>query len=149
VFVTTPYFVPDEPILAALTTAALRGVDVRVLVPKRSDSRLVAAAARSYYDQLVGAGVMVYEYGPRMLHAKTLVADTMALVGTANMDNRSFRLNFEVLAAIYDGATADRLATTFAHDQRHAEHYSQRRAHRTSFPERLAQSTARLLSPLL
>jgi cardiolipin synthase len=149
VFVTTPYFVPDEAILAALTTAALRGVDVRVLVPKRSDSRLVMAAGRSYYDRLMQAGVTLYEYGPSMLHAKTLVADDMAFVGTANMDNRSFRLNFEVIAAIYDAHTADTLATIFAHDQRHAEHYTQRRARRTPFHERLMQSTARLLSPLL
>ena len=149
VFVTTPYFVPDESILAALTTAALRGVDVRVLVPRRSDRWLAMAAARSYYDHLMQAGVALYEYGPSMLHAKTLVADDVALVGTANMDNRSFRLNFEVIAAIYDAHTADALATIFAHDQRHAEHYTQRRSRRTPFYERLMQSTARLLSPLL
>lgn len=149
VLVSTPYFVPDDAILTALVTAALRGVDVRVLVPRKTDSRLVTAAAQSYYDELLRAGVQVYEYGPRMLHAKTLVADDIALVGTANMDNRSFRLNFEVLAAIYDAGTAAELAEAFAADLRFAQHYSARGAARVPFFRRLTQSTARLLSPVL
>ena len=107
VLVTTPYFVPNEPLLLALTTAALRGVNVQILVPQRSDSRLVTAAARSYFEELVRVGVRVHEYASSMLHAKTLVVDDLALVGTANMDNRSFRLNFEVAAALFDEGTAD------------------------------------------
>ena len=103
VLITTPYFVPNESLLAALTTAAMRGVDVQVLVPKRSDSWLVTAAARSYFEELARQGVRFHEYGPPMLHAKTLVVDDeISLVGTANMDNRSFRLNFEIAAVFYD-----------------------------------------------
>ena len=119
VFVTTPYFVPDDAMLTALTTAALRGVDVRVLVPRRSDSLVVTAAARSYYDTLLAAGVRVYEYQPTMIHAKTLVVDDFfAAVGTANMDNRSFRLNFEVTAVLYGALHAEELAEPFRKDLR-------------------------------
>ena len=149
VYISTPYFVPDEPIVAAIAGAALRGVDVRVLVPKGNNSFLVAQAARSYFDELLQAGVQVYLYGPRFLHAKTLVADDVALVGTANMDNRSFRLNFEVTAALYDAAAAEELAETFAADLRHAERYSGRRARHTPFWQRLVQAAARLLAPVL
>lgn len=149
VLVTTPYFVPDEPLLAALVSAALRGVDVRVLLPQRSDSLLVTAAARSYFDELVRANVAIFEYAPNMLHAKTLVADDAAIVGTANMDNRSFRLNFEVVAAVYDAATADALAASFAEDLCRATRYTMRRARQTPLPQRMIQSAARLLSPIL
>ena len=149
VLLTTPYFVPDEPILTAIVTAAMRGVDVRVLVPKRTDSLLVTAAARSYFDDLLRAGVHVYEFGPSMIHAKTLVVDDIAFVGTANMDNRSFRLNFEVMTAIYDAASAEALAEAFAADVQLADRYTGRLAKRTPFYERLGQSTARLFSPLL
>jgi len=94
-WLTTPYFVPGEPAMMALTSAALRGVDVRLLVPRHSDSRIVSAAARSYFDELIAAGVKVWEYKARMLHSKTLVVDDhCAMIGTANFDNRSFRLNF-------------------------------------------------------
>jgi cardiolipin synthase A/B len=149
VLLTTPYFVPDEAILEALVTAAMRGADVCILVPRRTDSLLVSAAARSYFDDLLRAGAHVYEYGPNMIHAKTLVVDDMAFVGTANMDNRSFRLNFEVMVAIYDAASAELLAAAFIDDLRFAKPYTGRLAKRTPFRERLIQSTARLFSPLL
>jgi cardiolipin synthase len=116
VLVTTPYFVPNEPLLLALTTAALRGVEVQILVPQQSDSPLVTAAARSYFEELVRVGVRIHEYASSMLHAKTLVVDDLALVGTANMDNRSFRLNFEVVAALFDRGLAAALAERFQAD---------------------------------
>ena len=116
-WLTTPYFVPGEPALMALTSAALRGVDVRLLVPRRSDSLIVSAAARSYYDELIAAGVKVWEYKARMLHSKTLVVDdNCAMIGTANFDNRSFRLNFEVMAVVYGPALARPLAAQFETD---------------------------------
>lgn len=149
VLVTTPYFVPNEPLLLALTTAALRGVDVQVLIPQRSDSRLVTAAARSYSEELVRVGVRVHEYASSMLHAKTLVVDNVALVGTANMDNRSFRLNFEVAAALFDEGIAGALAETFQADLHHAVEYRLRTARRTPLWQRTSEATARLLSPLL
>ncbi|AYQ29653.1 MULTISPECIES: cardiolipin synthase [unclassified Polaromonas] len=147
-WLTTPYFVPGEPALMALTSAALRGVDVRLLVPRRSDSLIVSAAARSYYDELIAAGVKVWEYKARMLHSKTLVVDdNCAMAGTANFDNRSFRLNFEVMAVVYGPALAGPLAAQFETDLRSAAAV---RAHRPQrFLMRLADSTARLFSPLL
>jgi cardiolipin synthase len=94
--VTTPYFVPDEQLLFALTSAARRGVRTILAIPKRCDSRVVAATARSYYEDLIKAGVELYEYRRGLLHAKTMVADrAVGLIGSANLDRRSFELNFE------------------------------------------------------
>ncbi|MCK6545071.1 cardiolipin synthase [Myxococcota bacterium] len=150
VFLATPYFVPDEPILTALSTAALRGVDVRVLVPKRGDSRLVTAAAKSYFAELVSVGVKIYEYEPAMMHAKTMVIDDeLTIVGTANLDNRSFRLNFECALAIAGAETAERLAREFERDLTRSTRVTTIREARTPLPQRLLESTARLLSPLL
>jgi cardiolipin synthase A/B len=150
VLITTPYFVPNEPLLAALTTAAMRGVDVQVLVPRRSDSWLVTAAARSYFEELARQGVRFHEYGPPMLHAKTLVVDDeISLVGTANMDNRSFRLNFEIAAVFYDRGIADTLAAMFHADLSRAVTYRLREARRAPLRTRLVESSARLFSPLL
>jgi len=147
-WLTTPYFVPGEPALMALTSAALRGVDVRLLVPRRSDSLIVSAAARSYYDELIAAGVKVWEYKARMLHSKTLVVDDhCAMIGTANFDNRSFRLNFEVMAVIYGTALAEPLVAQFETDLRSASPIRANR--RQKFLRRLADATARLFSPLL
>ncbi|GAA4345169.1 cardiolipin synthase [Variovorax defluvii] len=147
-WLTTPYFVPGEPALMALTSAALRGVDVRLLVPRRSDSLIVSAAARSYYDELMAAGVKIWEYKARMLHSKTLVVDDQcAMIGTANFDNRSFRLNFEVCAVIYGPALAGPLAAQFETDLKSAAQV--RNPRRQAFVRRLGDATARLFSPLL
>src|SRR3546814_11495947 len=103
----TPYFVPTEAALMSLTSAALGGLDVRLMVPARSDSLLVTLAARSYFDDLLAAAVKVYQYGPRLLHTKAmLVADEFALIGSANLDNRSFRLNFERSIPFHDAPIA-------------------------------------------
>lgn len=94
--VTTPYFVPDEQVMGALTSAARRGVDTTLVIPKRNDSWIVAATCRSYFQDLISAGVKLYEYHCGLLHAKTMVVDReVGLVGSANLDRRSFELNFE------------------------------------------------------
>ena len=94
--ITTPYFVPDEQLLFALTSAGRRRVKTLILFPKRNDNWVVAAASRSYYKDLIDAGVEIYEYKPGLLHAKTMVADRcVGLIGSANLDRRSFELNFE------------------------------------------------------
>jgi cardiolipin synthase len=94
--VTTPYFVPDEQLLFALTSAARRGVKTVILFPKRNDNWIVAAASRSYYKDLIDAGVEIFEFRPGLLHAKTMVVDCCTgLIGSANLDRRSFELNFE------------------------------------------------------
>jgi cardiolipin synthase len=149
IWLATPYFVPGEAAMMALTSAALSGLDVRLLVPKRSDSLLVTLAARSYYDELLAAGVKVYEYGPRMLHTKALlVDDDIALVGTANFDNRSFRLNFEVSMLFQDSGIAAELASLIEHEFAHAPRVRDDRL-RPLFRARLPEALARLGSPLL
>lgn len=148
IWLTTPYFVPTEPALFALSNAALRGVDVRILVPKRSDSKLVTLAARSYFEGLTKAGVKIWEYDERMLHSKTIVIDQdYSLIGTANFDNRSFRLNFEVCLAAYGPALANQLAEQFLKDTQSAKQVAKDR--RIGFGEKLGESVARLFSPLL
>lgn len=148
IWLTTPYFVPTEATLFALTSAALRGVDVQLLVPKMSDSRLVTFAARSYFDEMSRAGVKIWEYSGRMLHSKTIVVDHhYSLIGTANFDARSFRLNFEVCVAAYGPKLAEMLARQFEKDIQLAEPVPQTRI--LSFPRKMFEATARLFSPLL
>lgn len=148
VWLTTPYFVPTEAALYALVDAALRGVDVKLLVPRKGDSQVVTAAARSYFDELQWAGVKVFEYQPRMLHAKTIVVDDLyAQVGTANFDHRSFRLNFEVSVAVFDEALNAQLAADFDRDL--ADSRLVPLHEKLPFFVRLKQSVARLFSPVL
>ena len=148
-WVLTPYFVPDEPMLAALVSAALRGVDVLLVVPEASDHRTVDAAARSYVPALRKAGARVLRLGRRRLHAKVLVVDDdFASVGTLNMDNRSFRLNFEVTASLFDRTVVESVAarvSAVAADSSAVVHPRDDER----WTERFAQSGARLLSPLL
>ncbi len=107
--ITTPYYVPDEALQAAICASARRGVDTRIVFPARNDSWIVAAASRSQYAQLLEAGVKIYEYTPGLLHSKTLTVDgEITLIGSANMDRRSFELNFENNILLQDAAlTAD------------------------------------------
>jgi cardiolipin synthase len=150
VWLTTPYFVPDDAIVAALCTAAQRGVDVRLLVPSRGDSRLIDLAARSYMPELVAAGVKVYEYLPRFIHAKTIVIDAdLAIVGSANLDNRSFKLDFELTALIYDRDLTEQLARAFETDLRDSRAIDDAALAGLSLFRRLGEAGARLLSPLL
>ncbi|HEU0306669.1 MAG TPA: cardiolipin synthase [Lysobacter sp.] len=149
VWLATPYFVPGEAARMALTSAALGGVDVRLLVPRQSDSTLVTLAARSYFDELLAAGVKVYEYGPRMLHTKALLCDDeLAIIGSANFDHRSFRLNFEVSLMFHDAALCAELAALMDHECRDSDCVQAERA-RPLFGVRLPEALARLVSPVL
>ena len=149
-WLTTPYFVPDGETLRALQAAALRGVDVRLLLPAQGDVPVVTPAARSYYRSLLRSGVRVWEYQPTMLHAKTLVADgEVSLVGSANVDFRSFRLNFELGALVVSPGFAGRLEARFAEDLGRSREVTEAQlAARTAWT-RLGQGAARLLAPLL
>jgi cardiolipin synthase len=148
VWLTTPYFVPDDVILSALVSAAHRGLDVQIIAPRRSDSLLVDLAARSYFPELLAAGARVFEYRPRFVHAKSFVVDDdVAIVSTANLDNRSFRLNFEVAAVIYGTTMNAQLDAAFREDREHCRELP--KEHDPKFWPRLGQSGARLLSPLL
>ncbi len=151
-WIATPYFVPDDALNLALKTAALRGVDVRVLVPlpKNNDSRLVSMAARSYYDECLEAGVRVYEYMPGMLHSKYLLVDrTVAAIGSANMDVRSFYINYEVTAMLYDQGVTDQLAEVFTGYLSSALEVKRDARRDLPLRQRLGESFARMLSPLL
>ena len=135
--------------MMALTSSALGGIDVRLLVPRMSDSRLVTLAARSYYDDLMAAGVKVYEYGPRMLHTKALlVDDASVIVGSANFDHRSFRLNFEVSVLFQDLGLGEQMAKLIAGEFANAPRVRADRL-RPLFRSRLPEALARLMSPLL
>jgi cardiolipin synthase A/B len=108
--VTTPYFVPDEQLLFALTSAARRRVRTVMMFPKRNDNWIVAAASRSYYKDLIDAGAEIYEFRPGLLHSKTMVVDDrVGLIGSANLDRRSFELNFENNILFDDPAFAGEL----------------------------------------
>lgn len=148
VWIETPYLIPDEPLESSLRVAVLRDVDVQVIVPKEGDSKLVTAASRTYCDSMGRAGVHVFEFGPPMLHAKTMVIDDIvAVVGTANLDNRSFRLNFEVAAAFYDPKVIEHLSQRFERDRKASKPFPARR--RGPRITQLLESIARLTSPVL
>jgi cardiolipin synthase len=147
---TTPYFVPDEATLIALRTAARRGVETTLIVPARNDSPLVAAASRSLYQPLLEAGVRIFEYEKGLLHAKTFTVDrNLALISTANLDRRSFELNFEASMMVYDSDFASELRflqTSYLSDSRRVE---PGRWRRRPWPRRLWQNAAGMLGPLL
>jgi len=147
---TTPYFVPDEATAMALRTAARRGVETTMIFPARNDSPLVAAASRSHYEPLLEAGVRIYEYEKGLLHAKTLTLDrSLALITTANLDRRSFELNFEVSMLVFDSDFASELRflqTSYLSDSRPVDLATWRRR---PWPAKLWQNAAGTLAPLL
>lgn len=150
ILITTPYFIPGESLLDALIIASLGGVSVKLLVPGISDSSLVNFAARSYYNDLLKAGVEIYQYTKGFVHAKTLVADKkIAIVGTANMDFRSFDLNFEVNAIVYDSDIAEELTEVFYRDLKDAKRIDAAAWSTRSIYKQMLEKTARLVSPML
>lgn len=150
ILITTPYFIPGDSILDALIIASLGGVSVKLLVPGISDSMIVNAAARSYYDDLLAAGVEIYLYKKGFVHAKTLITDKKILmVGTANMDYRSFDLNFEVNAVVYDHEIGTALSNVFYEDLKDAEQIDVVEWKKRAWYKQLTEKIARLVSPLL
>ena len=149
-YITTPYFVPDESVQSALVAASLRGVDVRLLVPRRPDKKIVYYAGRSYFRELLAAGCRIYEYTAGFIHAKTMSVDgEVGIVGTANMDIRSFRLNFEVCAVCYDRAVAEGLDRQFMADIKGAERVELKGFSRRPRLDVFLENTARITSALL
>ncbi|MGB5741703.1 MAG: cardiolipin synthase [Sedimenticolaceae bacterium] len=151
VWIVSPYFVPDEAIVSALQLAALRGVDVRILLPRRSDNWLVHLAGHAYLQEIGSTGVSVYRYQKGFLHQKVvLVDDDTATVGTPNFDNRSFRLNFEVTAVFADREFNRQVAAMLENDFSHSE-----RVDTAAKPDdrplhfQLATRLARLFAPVL
>lgn len=117
IYVTSPYFIPDESLMDALIIAVLGGLDVKIIIPGESDSKIVNAAASAYYTELLKVGAKIYKYSKGFVHAKTMVIDDdVAIVGSANMDYRSFDLNFEVNAIVYSKNIAAQLTFAFEND---------------------------------
>ncbi len=150
VWVETPYFVPDPPIVMALQTAALRGVDVRLLLPGRSDHPLVLHAGRSFLDELLAAGVRVFELQDAMHHAKTVTVDGIfSTLGSANMDQRSFRLNFEANVFFFGAEVAVELERDFISLCAEAREVTEVNRQGLSRRQRLIEGISRVLAPLL
>ncbi|MBE7559764.1 cardiolipin synthase [bacterium] len=150
VWIITPYFVPDRAMLLALMTAARRGVDVTLLVPERCDHRVVQWAGRYYYEDVLAAGVKIFEYPDGTLHAKVMLVDgAWATVGSANMDIRSFRLNFEVNLIVFGRDIAERVAAAFARDLKISRPVVLEAFRRRGRRRRLLENVFRLVSPML
>ena len=148
-WIASPYFVLDEPVLTALKTAALRGVEVRILLPAQADHFLVNLSSFSYYSEMLDAGISIYRYQPGFMHQKVVLVDeALAAVGTVNLDNRSFRLNFEVMVFVLDLAFVRQVEAMLSQDFERScavdfKSYEQR------WPGfKLAVQVARLLAPL-
>lgn len=149
-YITTPYFVPSSCIRTALITAAMRGVDVRLLLPDRNDSRILQIAARSYYDELLEAGVRIYEYQLGFLHAKTICIDKLySSIGSANMDTRSLHTNFEVNAFICDEVFSTSVYHMFLEDLRHSVEITSTMRSQNSLGNRFVEAVVHIASPLL
>ncbi|MBR1439484.1 MAG: cardiolipin synthase [Synergistaceae bacterium] len=152
IWITTPYFVPDEKFLMSLYSASGRGVDVRLIIPSSSNHTMVSWASRSYIDELIAGGVRVFVYRDRFIHAKTMIADShVASVGTANIDALSFGINYEVQAFVYSTRLVNELERVFIEDLRNCteETESSRALRKRPALERLKEFAGRMMSPLL
>lgn len=149
-WIASPYFVPDFQIMNALHLAALRGVDVRILIPEQSDSRLISMAAYSYLVQATAAGIGIYHYRPGFMHQKVILVDQRyAAVGTANMDNRSMRLNFEITALFRSERTISDVERMLERDLKSCRRLTEKDYETKSVLFRLACRSIRLMAPLL
>ena len=150
VYIQTPYFLPTESVLQALQTAALSGVDVRLMIPMRTDNRLTHIGSRSYLADVLRAGVKVYLYRKGFLHAKTMVADdALCTVGSTNVDFRSFEHNFEANAFVYDTEVALQMREIFVQDQRDSVQIFLKNWTKRPWRKKALESIVRLLAPLL
>ncbi|MBN2365176.1 MAG: cardiolipin synthase [Calditrichaeota bacterium] len=150
VYVTTPYFIPDRSLFLALQLTASRGVDVRILVPRKSDHTFVLMAGRSYYEELMENEVKIYEYNKGHLHAKMLVVDDQfTVVGSANADIRSFDFDFEINAQIYGEEEAKKAADIFRTDLNNSKLLKLPEFRYRPMSEKFSENFCRLLSPLL
>ena len=150
VYLETPYFVPDAPILEALKISALSGVDVRIIIPGKADHFFMKWAASSYIGELLDAGVRIYGYKNGFIHAKTIVSDSGIMsIGTANMDIRSFKLNFEVNAFIYDDRIAIDGENQFRKDMELSDEITKEVYNNRKLLLRIEESLIRLVSPIL
>lgn len=150
VYIHTPYFIPNDVVENCIQMSAMSGVDVRIMIPARSDSRLSDACTFSYMGRLLEAGVKVYRYTEGFLHSKAIVIDDfISIVGSANLDERSFNQNFEANAFIYEEKTAYRLKELFFRDMQNCEELTLEAWTNRRRRQKLKESFARLFSPLM
>ena len=150
IYIQTPYFLPTDALLQALQAAALAQVDVRIMIPGRSDSRIIQYASFSYITQCLQAGIKVYLYRPGMLHAKNMIIDDdFVTSGSTNFDFRSFENNFEANLLIYSEEANEKMREIFFSDLQHCEKISLTRWHHRPLWQRFLESSVRLLSPIL
>lgn len=150
VYIQTPYFIPPESLLSAIQTASLSGVDVRLMIPRKSDARISDAATRTYIQPVLDAGVRVFWYTEGFLHSKAIVCDNMiSTIGSTNMDERSANQNFELNAFIYDEDTALTLKHAFLDDQKKCTEITSAMWKSRSDWKKITESVARLFSPLM
>ena len=150
IWISSPYFIPDRAIIKALQLAGLRGVDVRILIPAKADHILVYLAAFTYFENIAVTGVKFFRYNDGFLHQKVMLIDSLhATVGTVNMDNRSFRLNFEIAALISDEAFAQEIKMMFEEDFKNSYEINMQQIHNEPFLFKLITRLARLTSPVL
>ena len=150
VYIQSPYLLPTEPILLALKTAAAAGVDVRIMIPEKSDSRMVHWGTMSYLQELMEAGIKIYMYQKGFLHSKLIVCDDcLSSVGSTNMDFRSFEHNFEVNAFMYDRTSALMLKDIFLSDQKDAKLLHLKEWRMRPWSQKVKESVIRLFAPLL
>lgn len=150
ILITTPYFIPTTSLLNALRIAALSGIDVKIMVPYKSDSTIVNSASESFFEEILDYGIEVYQYQKGFVHSKVTVCDReLAIVGTANMDIRSFDLNFEVNAQIYDKEVAEKLATDFFNDLKDARKINIEAWEQRPFYRKILEKIFRLASSLM
>jgi cardiolipin synthase len=150
IYICTPYFMPNESILTALKTASLSGLDVRILLPDKSDSKIVFWSSRSYVSELLEAGIKIYFYTKGFPHSKLLLVDgVLCSVGTANLDIRSFDQNFEVSAIIYDEEITIDLQLSYLSDLLNSKEITLEQWEKRPKKDQLKEAVARIFSPLL
>ncbi len=150
IYIETPYFIPDESILRALKSAALSGVDVRIIFPKIADHKIVNSASYSYFGDILRSGGKVYLYEKGFIHSKVMIIDNkIASTGSANMDLRSFMLNFEINAFIYDKEVIKTMEKDFFEDIEKSQELKAEEFNNRSIKKKIIESIARLFSPIL
>lgn len=150
IYITSPYFIPGNSLMDALIIAANKNIDIKILVPGKSDSKLVDLAAQSYYTELLKYGVEIYRYQRGFVHAKSMsIDDDLSIIGSANMDYRSFDLNFEANAVVYSDSLNTKLTELFFKDIKEAEMLDPKTHLQRSKGQQLLEKIFRLLSPFL
>lgn len=149
IYIESPYFLPPESLITALQTAALSGIDVRLILPRKSDAKVTLYSTYSYIDQMLKAGIRVFLYEPGFIHSKIVVTDDIAIIGSANMDFRSFEQNFELNAIMYNNQVAEQMTEIFLDDENNSKEITREAWATRRISQKILESLSRLLSPLL